>query len=135
MFNWSPISRLESLIQIVSFFEASHFANVRTDDSMLSVFGVYFQRIAATATYSTAPNIPFGGGSLTAVDIFKNSNTTIHFPFTINYTTTIDPSLSILKDISNRCGFTGNPKVIRPLVVDYTIRLTLKLVSVSISPS
>lgn len=62
------------------------------------------------------------------------SNTTIHFPFTINYTTTIDPSLSILKNIATRCGYL-NSTVVQPLVIDYTITLTLKIITIVISPS
>lgn len=106
-----------------------------TDHVFTPVFGVHFDTIAAAATYSTAPNIPFGGGTLSPVPILQNSNTTIHFPFTINYTTTLDPGATILKDISYRCGFNSTPKVVRPITVNYTLRLTLNILSIKITPS
>lgn len=100
----------------------------------LTDFGAFFNQIKATATYSTAPNTPFGGGTLTDVNIPSNSNTTIHFPFMINYTTTIDPGLAILKNIAIRCGYL-NSTTVQALQVDYTIQLTLKVLAVTINPS
>ncbi|KAL8292947.1 hypothetical protein RQP46_000641 [Phenoliferia psychrophenolica] len=96
-------------------------------------FGVNFDEIKATGAYSTAPTQNLGGGTLNNVDIKKNSNTTIHFPFTINYTLSDDPTLSIAKDIVGKCGLLGGTKA--DLTIDYTVTLKLKVVAVSISPS
>ncbi|KAK4705342.1 hypothetical protein P7C70_g853, partial [Phenoliferia sp. Uapishka_3] len=96
-------------------------------------FGVNFKEIEATGAYSTAPTQNLGGGSLKNVDIKKNSNTTIHFPFTINYTLSDDPTLAIAKDIVSKCGLLGGTK--EDLTIDYTVTLHLKLLSTTISPS
>ena len=52
-------------------------------------------------------------------------NTTIKFPFAINYTTTIDPNGAILTDLANKCGFLGNAKT--NLKVNYVLTLKLKV--------
>ncbi|KAM0754026.1 hypothetical protein T439DRAFT_169808 [Meredithblackwellia eburnea MCA 4105] len=96
-------------------------------------FGVTFKEIKATGAYSTAPTKNLGGGSLSDVTIPKNSNTTIHFPFTINYTLSQDSDLSIAKDIAKKCGFTGSTA--SDLTIDYTVTLSLKILSTVISPS
>lgn len=49
----------------------------------MTVFGANFELITAKAFYPTNTTSPIGGGQLPNVDIQKNSNTTIHFPFAI----------------------------------------------------
>lgn len=102
------------------------------DERVRTVFGADFDTISADAFYSTAPTIPFGGGSLSNVDIPKNSRTTIRFPFAVNYTTALDPNLAVLRDIATRCGFIGG--TITQLRINYTIKLALKVVAIRITP-
>ncbi|CEQ39921.1 SPOSA6832_01480, partial [Sporobolomyces salmonicolor] len=99
----------------------------------LAVFGANFDRIDATAYYPTKPNTAVGGGSLSNVDIKKYSNTTIHFPFAINYTTSYDSDLSVLKDIATKCGFLGNSP--SDLTVNYKVQTKVKVIAVKISPT
>ncbi|GAA5822372.1 hypothetical protein JCM10212_004628, partial [Sporobolomyces blumeae] len=96
-------------------------------------FGAKFDKISATAYYPTKPNDAIGGGSLSNVDIPKNSNSTIHFPFSINYTTSYDSDLSVLKDIAQKCGFLGSSE--SNLEVNYKVKTKVKVIAVSISPS
>ncbi|BGP22877.1 hypothetical protein JCM10295v2_001768 [Rhodotorula toruloides] len=96
-------------------------------------FGADFNSIDATAYYPTKPTSAIGGGSLTNVLIKKNSNSTVHFPFSINYTTSYDPNLSVLKDIATKCGFLGGQK--SQLTVNYKVKTSVKVIAVTISPS
>lgn len=98
------------------------------------VFGATFKEITATAFYPTNKTQSIGGGQMTHVKIPKYSNDTLHFPFTIDYTTTIDPGLLIVTDIATKCGFLGTGGT-EDLTVDYTIKLGLNIAGVIISPS
>lgn len=100
---------------------------------MRTVFGASFQSIAATVFYSAAPTIPFGGGNLTNVDIPKMSNSTIRFPFMVNYTSTTDTNFLILNDIAAKCGFMT--ETASNLQVLYTIRLIVRVIAITITPS
>lgn len=73
-------------------------------------FGASFSKISAKAYYPLNKTAALGGGELENVDIKPHSNTTINFPFQINYTTSLDPNRAILADIASRCGFLNNPK-------------------------
>ncbi|GAA5930806.1 hypothetical protein JCM1841_000191 [Sporobolomyces salmonicolor] len=109
--------------------------NVRLNIGVINpnFFGANFDRIDATAYYPTKPNTAVGGGSLSNVDIKKYSNTTIHFPFAINYTTSYDSDLSVLKDIATKCGFLGNSP--SDLTVNYKVQTKVKVIAVKISPT
>ncbi|GAA5868279.1 hypothetical protein JCM1840_005623 [Sporobolomyces johnsonii] len=109
--------------------------NVRLNIGVINpnFFGANFDQIDATAYYPTKPDTAVGGGSLSNVDIKKYSNTTIHFPFAINYTTAYDPDLSVLKDIATKCGFLGNSS--SDLTVNYKVQTTVKVIAVKISPT
>ncbi|GAA5841560.1 hypothetical protein JCM11251_001260 [Rhodosporidiobolus azoricus] len=96
-------------------------------------FGADFDRISATAYYPTKPNSQFGGGTMNNVEIKKNSNSTLHFPFTVNYTTSYDSDLSVLRDIATKCGFLGSTK--SQLTVNYKVKTKVKVIAVTISPS
>lgn len=65
----------------------------------------------------------FGGGSLKDLTIKANQRTEFTFPFTLNYTDSIDPNGAILSDIMTKCG--GNKA--NNLKVDYTISVSLLL--------
>ncbi|KAH9454142.1 hypothetical protein Pst134EA_013229 [Puccinia striiformis f. sp. tritici] len=96
-------------------------------------FGASFSKISAKAYYPLNKTAALGGGELENVDIKPHSNTTINFPFQINYTTTLDPNRAILADIASRCGFLGNPK--SPIKISFDITLRLKVLAISISPT
>lgn len=61
-------------------------------------FSADFSSITAKAYYPGNSN-QFGGGSLSNIKFPGNSGTTFQFPFTLNYTTSMDPSGTILKDL------------------------------------
>ncbi|GAA5844711.1 hypothetical protein JCM5353_005833 [Sporobolomyces roseus] len=110
--------------------------NVRLNIGVINpnFFGANFDKISATAYYPTKPNDAIGGGSLDNVDIPKNSNSTIHFPFSLNYTTSYDSDLSVLKDIATKCGFLGGGSK-SDLKVNYKVQTKVKVVAISISPT
>lgn len=64
-------------------------------------------------------------------------STTIRFPFQADYTTTYDPDLTVLKDIASKCGFltTGATSSVGDIKVNYKLKLSLKVLSLAISPS
>lgn len=64
-------------------------------------------------------------------------STTIRFPFEVDYTTTYDSDFSVLKDIASKCGFltTGATSAVGDLKFNYKLKLQLKVLSLSISPS
>jgi hypothetical protein len=128
------------------------------------VFGANFDKISATAYYPTKPDDAIGGGTLNDVKIPKNSkwvgyvfsiievlsvlievfrllscfflnhSSTIHFPFSINYTTSYDSDLSVLKDIATKCGFLGNSGT-SDLKVNYKVETKVKVIAVTVSPT
>ncbi|KNZ62924.1 hypothetical protein VP01_1207g7 [Puccinia sorghi] len=110
-------------------------------------FGASFSKISAKAYYPLNKTAALGGGELENVDIKPHSNTTINFPFQINYTTSLDPNRAILADIASRCGFLNNPKnkliffppplsdVLRPIKISFDITLKLKVLAITISPT
>lgn len=107
-----------------------HYADVLFEP----VFGASFREIRADAYYSAAPTTKIGGGQLDDVRIPKYSNSTVHFPFALNYTTSIDPSQTILKDIATKCGFLGSGSK-QDLDVNYKITLGIRVVGIVVSPS
>ena len=48
-------------------------------------------------------NTHFGGGTLKDLEIKSNKLTEFNFPFTLNYTDSIDPNGDILSDITTKC--------------------------------
>ncbi|CAG8561349.1 22362_t:CDS:10 [Gigaspora margarita] len=97
-----------------------------------NVIGATFSMIKAVAYYPGHQN-PIGGGNLTNVNIPSKQNTTINFPFSINYDASIDPGFSILLDIATKCGLTGGPK--SKLEIDYTLTLSFNVLFIPLSPS
>lgn len=96
-------------------------------------FGASFSKISAKAYYPLNKTAALGGGELENVEIKPHSNTTINFPFQINYTTSLDPNRAILADIASRCGFLGSPK--SPIKISFDIMLRLKILAITISPT
>lgn len=53
----------------------------------------------------------------------SNAQTNFTVPFTLNYTTSIDPNLSILTDIADHCGFGGGST--SQITIDYTLKVCM----------
>ena len=66
-------------------------------------------------------NTQIGGGNLSGLEIKSNQQTNFSLPFALNYTTDIDPNFSILTDLANKCGFTGQQA--QQIKVNYEIHV------------
>ncbi|KAF8927212.1 hypothetical protein BGZ52_004733 [Haplosporangium bisporale] len=94
--------------------------------------GFHFESIIATAYYPNyAPSI--GGGQVTNVDFPKKSNVTIPFPIAASYNRADDKGLVVVGDILKRCGYGGGTNV--GLTINYDLKLTIKIIGISISPT
>ncbi|KAJ7709778.1 hypothetical protein B0H17DRAFT_1029223 [Mycena rosella] len=94
-------------------------------------FAVNFKKITAEIYYPIN-NTAIGNGVANNIVLSSNAQTNFTFPFTIDYSTTIDPKNLILLDLAQRCGILGTKTNI---VVDYKITLGLQILFVPISPS
>ncbi|KAN0064754.1 hypothetical protein ACQY0O_001811 [Thecaphora frezii] len=61
-------------------------------------------KLAAQAYDATDRSTMLGTGEIRDQRIVPHANTTIKFPFTIEYNSTQDKDLSIISDIANKCG-------------------------------
>ncbi|QRW00193.1 glycoside hydrolase family 28 protein [Ceratobasidium sp. AG-Ba] len=95
-------------------------------------FAADFSAIQAKAFYPGVSQ-QIGGGTLNNINFPSHSDTSFLFPFSINYTESIDPNRAIIKDIAVKCGFIGNTKSDIP--VNYQLTLKLKVLGLTISPS
>lgn len=68
-------------------------------------------------------NTDVGGGSLNGLEIKSNQQTNFTLPFSLNYTTAIDPNFSILTDLADKCGFTGSAA--QQIKVNYEIHVSV----------
>ncbi|KAG0204913.1 hypothetical protein BGX28_003292 [Mortierella sp. GBA30] len=94
--------------------------------------GFNFDSITATAYYPNyAPSI--GGGTLHNVDFPSKTTKTIHFPISASYSSSQDTGFTVVQDIFNRCGVTGGTK--GQLTINYDLKLTIKIIGISISPT
>jgi len=98
-----------------------------------NIVGANFEMIKAIAFYPGHSD-PIGGGNLTDVTIAAKRNTTIDFPFSVNYNKDIDPGFAILFDIAQKCGLTGGGEK-QKLEIDYKLTLTIKILLITINPS
>ncbi|KAF9346574.1 hypothetical protein BGX26_001896, partial [Mortierella sp. AD094] len=78
-----------------------------------------------------APSI--GGGTLNNVDFPSKSNKTINFPIAASYSLSQDNGLTVVKDVLTKCGATGGAAT--KLTIDYDLKLTIKIIGISISPT
>jgi len=95
-------------------------------------FTAGFQQISAKAWYPLT-GVEVGGGETNNIAFAANTETSFKFPLAIVYSQAKDPNGAMLKDISDRCGFTGNPK--KNIDVKYTITLSIRIVAWTITPS
>ncbi|KAJ7741536.1 hypothetical protein DFH07DRAFT_964884 [Mycena maculata] len=95
-------------------------------------FAVNFKKITAQIYYPIN-NTAIGNGTANSIDITSHAQTNFTFPFSIDYSTSLDPDDKILLDIAEKCGFIGSGKT--NIIVDYKITLALQILFVTISPS
>lgn len=74
---------------------------------------------ASAKAWYPLTGIEVGGGETNNIAFAANSETSFKFPLSIVYSQAKDPNGAMLKDIADRCGFTGNTK--REIDVKYTI--------------
>lgn len=123
--------------------QASNAINLENDGASVSLdvpisvtnpnyFSVTFKSIDAQIFYPIN-NTNIGSGLLTNLKIDSNKQTNFSVPFTLNYTTAIDPNFKILSDIAGHCGFTGGAS--SQITVDYQIKLDFKVLFIPIKPT
>ncbi|KAG0038351.1 hypothetical protein BGZ82_000440 [Podila clonocystis] len=96
--------------------------------------GFHFESIVATAYYPVAGYTKsIGGGSIANVDFPKKSTTPISFNIVASYNRADDKGLVVVGDILSRCGVTGGSNV--GLTINYDLKLTIKIIGISISPT
>lgn len=76
-------------------------------------------------------NTHIGNGTLSNVKLPSHSTTSFTFPFTINYTQSIDPSSAIITDIAAKC--LASPQ--QDLTIKYDLTVGVKVFFVSVSPT
>ncbi|KAJ7433978.1 hypothetical protein FB451DRAFT_304891 [Mycena latifolia] len=99
-------------------------------------FGVSFKAITADIFYplnKTAIGTPIGNGTIKDVVLASNAQTNFTFPFSVDYSLSLDPNVKILADIAGRCGFLNDKET--SLSVNYKITLRLQILFMTISPS
>ncbi|KAI0699710.1 hypothetical protein BC835DRAFT_1330417 [Cytidiella melzeri] len=94
-------------------------------------FSVTFDTIHADIFYPIN-NTEVGQSNLYKLKIDSNKQTNFSLPFTLNYTTSIDPKFKILTDIADHCGFGGGKT--SQITVDYEITLDFKILFIPIKP-
>ncbi|KAJ7125477.1 hypothetical protein C8R43DRAFT_29726 [Mycena crocata] len=103
--------------------------NISVDNP--NFFAVTFKKITAEIYYPIN-NTAIGNGTANNLVFESNAQTNFTFPFTIDYSTSLDPQNLILLDLAKKCGILGNKS---NLSVDYKITLGLQILFVTISPS
>jgi hypothetical protein len=76
---------------------------------------------------------PVGGGYLAYQELPKYSDFNFTFPFSIVYDPLEDPDQTILNDLAEKCGLTGDEPT--DLTIAYTIHVTAKVLFVSVHPT
>ncbi|KAH7102394.1 hypothetical protein BKA62DRAFT_656418 [Auriculariales sp. MPI-PUGE-AT-0066] len=93
-------------------------------------FDAAVTKVTATALYPIgSKEIPIGGGEKSGIVFKKGTNSTINFPLSFAYLTSIDPDKSVITDIAAKCGAGQR------LPIKYAIKLDLKIVIPTISPT
>ncbi|KAJ7271905.1 hypothetical protein B0H12DRAFT_1091939 [Mycena haematopus] len=95
-------------------------------------FNVNLKKINAQIFYPIN-DTPIGNGTAKNVVFGSSAETNFTFPFSINYSTSIDPKNLILLDLAEKCGILGTTK--SDLTVNYKITIGLQILFVTISPS
>ncbi|KAI9226123.1 MAG: hypothetical protein DHS80DRAFT_25533 [Piptocephalis tieghemiana] len=87
--------------------------------------GITIKSLTATAYHPALPHTLFAQGHLEDASVQARGPSTIHFPMSLNYSQTADPSSLILSDLADRCGILGNPKskIEIRIIMDITLRV------------
>ncbi|KAI9454968.1 hypothetical protein BJY52DRAFT_1281876 [Lactarius psammicola] len=93
-------------------------------------FSAKLTRVTAKIIYPIN-NTDIGNGTLSNVKLPSHSTTSFTFPFTIDYTESIDPSSAIITDIAAKC--LASPQ--RDLTVKYELTVGVRVFFVSVSPT
>jgi len=100
--------------------------NITVDNP--NYFGVALNKVELDLVYPI-DNYPVGGGEQTGINIRSNSQTNFTFPFSLNYNTSDSSGTPVLNDIVAKC------RASQDLTVNYELKLSLRIVIVSISPT
>lgn len=93
-------------------------------------FNADFKEISVDIRYPGVPNGQFGYGAVSKTNFRGYTRSTFPFPLMINYSLAQDPNQQIINDLNAKCGTTQGS-----ITIDYTIRLWLKILGVSIKPN
>ncbi|KAF8921173.1 hypothetical protein CPB85DRAFT_1269688 [Mucidula mucida] len=94
-------------------------------------FGVDLKKVK-TELFYPINNTDIGGGLSKNIEFPSNSNKTVTFPFSIDYTSSIDPDNAILLDLAQKCGILGTAS---DVTIDYKITLSIRILIITVSPS
>jgi len=97
-------------------------------------FAVNFKKITAEIFYPIN-NTPIGGGTAKDVVFQSNAQTNFTFPFSIDYSTSIDPNNQILLDIAKRCGILTNSREDLSVTVKITVGVQILFATISVPVS
>ncbi|KAI0256947.1 hypothetical protein BJV78DRAFT_1117445 [Lactifluus subvellereus] len=75
-------------------------------------------------------NTRIGNGKLTNVNLPSRATTKFTFPFTLDYTESIDPNRLIIDDLANKCGAKQ-----QDLTVNYKLTVGVKVFFITVSPT
>ncbi|KAI8638976.1 hypothetical protein BD408DRAFT_422229 [Parasitella parasitica] len=91
--------------------------------------------INATAYYpdGNGGHTYIGQGYLAEQNVPKYSNFNFTFPFALEYDPSYDKDQSVLTDLVDKCGLSGNEK--KDITIDYTIRLAAKVLFITVHPT
>jgi len=100
--------------------------NITVDNP--NYFGVDLNKVELELIYPIN-NYPVGGGVQQNIDIRSNTQTNFTFPFSLNYNTSDTSGTAVLQDIVTKCSAKQD------LTVKYNLKLSLRVIIVSISPT
>lgn len=100
--------------------------NITVDNP--NFFSVGLNKVELDLTYPI-DNYPVGGGVKRNIDIRSNTQTNFTFPFSLDYNITDTSGTAVLQDIVTKCNANQD------LTVKYDLKLSLRIILVSISPT
>ncbi|KAF9053815.1 hypothetical protein BDZ89DRAFT_1107427 [Hymenopellis radicata] len=108
--------------------------NLNVSVSNPNYFGVDLKKVQ-TQLFYPINNTDIGGGLTNNVNFPSNSNKTVTFPFSIDYTSSLDPNNAILLDLLQKCGVLGQPVMLRLTTRSLIIQLSIRILIITVSPS
>jgi len=100
--------------------------NITVDNP--NYFGVGLNKVELDLTYPIN-NYPVGGGVKQNINIRSNAQTNFTFPFSLNYNVSDSSGTTVLTDIVAKCSANQD------LTVKYNLKLSLRIIIISISPT